>query len=159
VVRDAQLLGLEQVERDDAVGQDVPGAFGVELQAVAAGQDLGGEQLGARLASLGGDPRGKLIGAIGKQTRSAIEIVGALAEARGAPIDLRLAGALDGGAYVVGAVDLELAERLERGGIREAQAPAFTRRGLDPLDHCHPLPLATPMVFARHRLCPWRASE
>src|SRR5258706_8589908 len=98
------------MEWNGAVGEDVARALRVELEAVARGDDLGGEQLGARLAGLGGDPHRELVRALGEQARGAIEIVRALAEAGRAPVDLRLARALDRGAHLLRAVDLELAE-------------------------------------------------
>src|SRR5262249_60282365 len=110
----------------------------------------GGQRRRARLGGPGGDARRELVGARGEQPRRAVEVVGALAEARGAPFGLGLAGALDRRAHVLGAVDLELAERLERGGVREPETPSLPGRRPDSLAHSHPLspPPTTPSASA-----------
>ena len=107
------------MQRDRAVGEDALGAFRVELEGVTGGEDLGRECLTGRLARLGHNPRDELRLALDEHVHRPTQVAGALAKRELGPGRLRLARAFDRREHLGLPVELDLAEALERGRVRE----------------------------------------
>ena len=140
------------MQRHASIAQDVARALGVELQAVAARHDLGGQHLGLGLARLGDDALDEFLFALEQHAHGPLQHVGALAEAALRPLRLGLARAVDGRANLLGAIHLELREEREGGGVGESEPPPRARRGLHSLHQCH---RPSPQVLSKAYETPW----
>jgi hypothetical protein len=111
--------------------QDLSGALRVVGECVAGREYRHHDRLGSRLARLPNHHVHDLVLALEQHAERSRHAAGPRLEGERAPRGLRLARGLDGEPRVLGGLDLDLSDRLERRGARELQAASRSGRGLE----------------------------
>ena len=114
-----------------ARAQDPLCVLRVPGERVAAREDVDHERLGPRLSGLAQDHVDELVLALEQQGEGAFEVARAGGEGERGPARLRRPRGGERAAHVLGRLHLDLADRLERRGRSETQAPPRAGRARD----------------------------